>query len=316
MNYHKKEMRSGLHLATYLIMLMACHAALPDIPEDSKGAILWRDQCLSRIQELDAQSNEKTQELGEMLRQIKTLGYRESREKDEIVSELEKRLVSTPGHAIFYQRKIDSLREEVLANAGKPEDEINQMRVDGTLIDFGTYEKFQREAFAVMGLMRSSETVAVLGYFLNDPEGRNGKTLLGDAIYLGEGRKLAVNAEEATKAIRQLAIENPPFQTAGAQDYYYVREGEIDAWKSWWNDVKDGKRTYRFIGSGVEYGPAGPVSGGKAHQSRTDRKGNSAVSSQEDHSRMAMIMVGILVACCLCVAAVWYYLKSARTRSP
>jgi len=33
----------------------------------------------------------------------------------------------------------------------------------------------------------------------------------------------------------------------------------VDAWKDWWNEVKAGKRTYRFKGSPIEYGPDGPV---------------------------------------------------------
>ena len=187
------------------------------------------------------------------------------------------------------------------------------MRMDHAMVEFHDYESFRENAFVMLSLLPSSETVAVLGHFLADPEGLDGRRLSGERRFSADCAAFAPNAQASAIALSKLGLINPPTHPKGDRDFYCEGDKvEIDAWKNWWNDVKDGRRTYRFIGSGVEYGPEGPVSAKKGHQSRADKHGNSALSPQEDHSRTAMIIVGVLAACSLCVATVWYYLRSAK----
>jgi hypothetical protein len=80
-----------------------------------------------------------------------------------------------------------------------------------------------------------------------------------------------------------LGIANPP--TDGAipdrQGYFYDLD-KVDAWKAWWNEVKAGKRTYRFIGSSVEYGPDGPIEKDKVRQTGLKSKAGDQVEQPAD----------------------------------
>jgi hypothetical protein len=167
-------------------------------------------------------------------------------------------LLSIPGHAQYYQQKIEKMRSDLLEISKKNPLEVIKMQQEGiAVIDEPNYLSDTESTLRTLQYMPSAETVSVLGHFLNDPEGRDGKTLLGNPRHRpgDDFPPRASNAEVATDVIRELGIEHPPFKERGV-----ITAEEIDAWKDWWNEVKDGKRTYRFIGSNIEYGPDGPAS--------------------------------------------------------
>ena len=102
----------------------------------------------------------------------------------------------------------------------------------------------------------------------------------------------------------------------------------MDKWKQWWNEIRDGKRTYRFAGSSVEYGPDGPASTeklarialdrkrdlerGQRHQRAAGEKQNLATTASAVVSKpgnLAIILSSLLVL----VSAVWYF--STRKRA-
>jgi len=228
-------------------------------------------------------------------------------------------LLSIPGHAKYYQGRIERLRAQALVDAKRSDAEIMQMRTDHTMVEFGNYESFRENAFQVLGLLPSGETVAVLSHFLDDPEGMDGKRLSGDKRWGSDLMPFPTNGEASVIALSKLGIEGAPIQAAGNRDFSdwgRVPEGDIDAWKRWWNEIKDGKRTFRFIGSSVEYGPDGPVAEKKSPKSGSDRKRDAVRSPQVTNSLKPLSIAGILAACCLCVAAVWYYLRSRRMKGP
>jgi hypothetical protein len=260
----KRQKITTFLLSLVLLNAPVASAALPEIPDSDAGADLWKSKREKTISDLLAQPNEaKIPQLGEMLRQLKTLNYRDCPERHEVVAMLEQSLLSIPGHAKHYQDEIETMRAEALANSKKTDEEIMKMQDEGLEVVYdGSYERYSGMiAFPTLGLMPSAEAVAVLGHFLNDPEGRNGKTLLGEnrSNPGDDFGPRPINAEGAAKAIRNLGIEHPPFKAPEGREREYLREGEVDAWKDWWNEVKDGKRTYRFIGASIEYGPDGPA---------------------------------------------------------
>jgi len=228
-------------------------------------------------------------------------------------------LLQVPGHAQHYQSKLESLRSDILSTAKLPEDPF-KMKLNSA---FAKYEDFREEAFPVLGLLPSSETVAVLGHFLNDPEGRDGKDTLGDPITFSDAIPFPINAGAAAIAIRKLGIEHPPFLThPNADDGYYTPE-EIDAWKDWWNEVKDGKRTYHFIGSSIEYGPDGPASKEQLQRIERSRQREasskdpkSAVSSNETdgppHTKTGIAIGGTVL---LLLASIFYVLRTKKRSS-
>lgn len=238
-------------------------------------------------------------------------------------------LLSIPGHAKYYQDKIESMRIEVLANAKKSDDEIFEMQLkDQEVVNAGTYERYGAMiAFPTLGLMPSAEAVAVLGHFLNDPEGRNGKTLLGhNRSNPGDDfGPHPINSEGATNAIRNLGIEHPPFKAPVGREREGLQEGEVEAWKNWWNDVNEGRRTYRFIGSPIEYGPDGPATKEVIQRSQRNmrrdeeravgrRKATSGVDSKSLIAKLSKptLIAGILAACALVAGAVWYFLRGRK----
>jgi len=235
-------------------------------------------------------------------------------ERSDIFNRAQSTLLAIPGHARFYQDTIERLRAQALEDNKKSDDEIMRMRADHTMVEFHDYESFREKAFVVLALLPSSESVAVLSHFLDDPEGM-AKRHFSDDDFHGDFIPFPPNARASATALSKLGIENPPAQATENHEFRdLVTVEEIDAWKTWWNEVKDGKRTFRFIGSSVEYGPDGPVAGNKSQKSGTDRKEDAVRSPQVTNSLKPLSIAGILAACCLCVAAVWYYLRSFGTK--
>ena len=95
------------------------------------------------------------------------------------------------------------------------------------MVEFHDYESFREKAFLALGLLPSWETVAVLGHFLNDPEGLDGKRLSGGSRFGSDYQGFPANAEASALALSKLGIANAPFQAAGGRDY--PRKGEVDA---------------------------------------------------------------------------------------
>ncbi len=101
---------------------------------------------------------------------MKSLGYRNSPEKEEIILLLNSTLLSIPDHASYYQDKLESMRAEALENAKIPYNDLQRLRDVKTVVLIGDYEDFREKAFGVLGLLPSPQAVAVLGHFVNDPE--------------------------------------------------------------------------------------------------------------------------------------------------
>jgi len=250
-------------------------------------------------------------------------------ERQENFQKAQSTLLSIPGHAKYYQEKIEAMRAEVLVNSKKSEAEISKMQDEGIeFVDVWSYESFSVNAFRTLAHLPSPECVAVLGFYLNDPVGRDGKTLPG-ANRSNPGDDFdprPINSEYAAIAIRKLGIEHPPFKLYDDRGLGRVREGEVDAWKDWWNEVKEGRRTYRFIGSSVEYGPDGPASKEVVQRVERDRKrdGERAVGHKKSTSTPASeaaitqtnkpySLTWLIAAVGLIGAAVWYFVSGRKT---
>lgn len=162
-----------------------------------------------------------------------------SDEQKTVFNRAQNLLLATPGHAIYFTSRLEKSKQAMLA------DEIS----------YHEYTKAQ-ENLSVLAFLPSPETVAELGKLLNDPVGRDGKILGGGNVWEGDGW-LPVNCLIALSCLERLPIENGPKLVKGDVDVE-VFTG-VDKWKDWWNEVKAGKKTYRFVGSPIEYGPDGPV---------------------------------------------------------
>ena len=260
-----------------------------------------------------------------------------SNEKREVFTRGQQLLLAIPGHAKYYQNKIEAMRAEVLASAGKSrvksEEELRAMQdSDESEASEWTYLSYcETTAFPTLALLPSAETVAVLGHFLEDPQGRDGKTLLGNPMN-GPDQDYSprkTTAECAAIAIRKLGIEHPPARPPAIQNGEWAPPAEIDAWKDWWHEVKAGQRTYRFTGSPTEYGPDGPVTAEKLQAIERDRKrddaraaghdgpavGGAAPATGAEHDGKPSRTPAVLIAAVLSIAAVlWYFLRMRKGR--
>lgn len=177
-------------------------------------------------------------------------------EQLEISSRGKSMLLAIPGHARFFRDRLEQKKQDMLAGRD----------------NYFEYTKAQ-EALSILAYLPSPETVAVLGELIGDPVGRDGKALGGGKIWEGDGW-LPVNSQIALACFEALPIENGP--KLQQSDFGEENFEGVDKWKDWWNEVKAGKRTYRFVGSPIEYGPDGPVAAKELQRREHDRQRDGA----------------------------------------
>lgn len=180
---------------------------------------------------------------------------------DDVRNELLHALLAIPGHATYWGDQIDETRKLVLAHGRLSTEEQDVLTGKGVYKVLGEYESIRRKAFENLALMPSSEAVGVLGHFVNDPEGLDGNDMFGNFRGGGDVMPYPSNARVACLGLASLPIANPP-ASVGQE---WVRRGggapdeDLASWKTWWNQIASGKRTYRFKGDPTEYGPDGPA---------------------------------------------------------
>ncbi len=249
-------------------------------------------------------------------------------EQKEIFDKAQSALLAIPGHAEYYQNQIEQTRTFLKDYKSLPKEERFRMEQEyrdrnEDLFDHTNYEGLREKAFVILGQLPSPETVAVLGHFLEDPEGRDGKDLLGNPIHIGSDMSPpAPNCGKAYFALGKLGIEQTPVPPSTDEDVVLNVE-RADAWKQWWSEVKSGKRTYRFKGSNIDYGPDGPATKEQLeriakNQRRDDRtaatRGSAPVDSDERglsvpaKASTAYLVIGA-VATLLALFA-WYFRKT------
>jgi hypothetical protein len=186
-------------------------------------------------------------------------------------------LLAIPGHAKYYQDKIERTRAFTKHYYGLSKEE--QRKIQEQFRDQQqdiskeiNYDGVRGDAFDILGLLPSPETVAVLGHYLEDSEGRDGKDLLGDPIHTGsDAIPRPPNCGIAYFALGRLGIEQPPIPPTDMEDRVLNQE-RVDVWKQWWSEIKAGKRTYRFKGSPIEYGADGPATPEQIEKARSTRE--------------------------------------------
>lgn len=232
-------------------------------------------------------------------------------ERQENFNKAQSAMLARPDHAKYYQDQIETMRRRYQECASLSEEEQERLIAEKTWIGLGDYRAVRRDAFPILSLLPSPETVAVLGHFLEDPEDLRPKVEPPGQDYA----LYPPNFAAASIALSNLGIEDPPVKekAPGPRSGWFTMEN-VEAWRNWWSEVKSGRRTYRFIGSPVEYGPNGP-------SSRTG-SGGSRIHAKEQHpdavegnasSKRALFSLVLAGIAALAAALVWYFRKSART---
>lgn len=223
----------------------------------------------------------------------------------EIFSKVQVALLTIPGHAEYYRDRIMQAQKRFRE---RPSSET-----------WSDYRDETGKGFQIFPHLPSPEGVRVLGDFLfNDwvPPGNETAPL---------SEKFTPLSEAATVALPKLPILNKPFKDPITQNN---RADSLAAWQSWYEQIKAGKRTFRFEGDPTEYDLNGPAPGQKlAHISR-DRKrdaereagrgkmsGSSVVAEPTAAvaSPRAMPVALIIAGMVLLVSLGWYLLRGRKT---
>jgi hypothetical protein len=174
----------------------------------------------------------------------------------EVFQRAQSLILQTPGHAEHFQKRIKDAQRA-----------FEKVKGNTDSMAFGDLQQDllneQMYGFEKLGAMPSPETVRVLGEFLFDPWGLNPNATPGEDYSVSDGE--TAHAGRALKALASLPLETRANATPADRTQYWR---DIDAWKLWYEQVKAGSRTFRFVGDPQNYSLAGPVAEAKEPQRR------------------------------------------------
>ena len=170
---------------------------------------------------------------------LRNMGYKRSYdghsvEVDNIFDEIQTTMLSIPGHARYFADEIKREQKEVSKYPT-----ITRPR--------GTYDFNRGLYFITMRHLPSPETIAVLGDFLADDKDKPGPL---DPSKNYDYDLPPANSVYSAGAINNIGLRNPPMKT-GANAAH--PDDLLAATRSWWEEVKTGRRTFSFKGQAVEY---------------------------------------------------------------
>jgi hypothetical protein len=163
-------------------------------------------------------------------------------EANRLYAEVRGALMETPGHAEVFERRFLTQRADVLA--GKRT--WNHLHDTGMMMSLSLCH------------LPSAETMRVLGRMLEDNKGATPE----DRFPNQPKEPLTIPssaAQYALGALNGIGIDRPP--TSEKPPRLPDDPVNIDTWREWWREVKEGKRTYRFQGSPVVHHYEGPAGG-------------------------------------------------------
>ena len=169
---------------------------------------------------------------------LKNMGYRRtldghSPDVDAIYEKIQTEILGTPGHARYFQTKIERRQDEVKDLPTSTGDRVS-------------YDADRAIWFEILQHLPSPETVGVLGGFLADETDAPDPLIVpGDC-----GSLPPANSFVSSRAISSLGLRNSP---ADEKAYYLDPNAHLDKTRAWWEEVKSGKKTFSFKGQSVEY---------------------------------------------------------------
>jgi hypothetical protein len=210
-------MKKLLFLAWLFANILSCLAA-------TKEEVLENEIARSK-----AMTNEdKVKHLMDMVEFRARYNVPRSQRELDLIQEAISEVIKTPGHAEFFAEEVRRKQKEVA-----------HIRIGpyGERIDYNTLRI--RYLFKTLPLMKSPETIKVLGEFLSDdkdlPEGA-----IPACYYANNGY--------AVMALKKIGLCNP------AEKYPLDASAiTIKMWQVWYEQVKAGEITFSFIGQPHEY---------------------------------------------------------------
>jgi hypothetical protein len=218
---------------------------------------------------------------------------------------IQEALLAIPGHAEYYSNRVNKARAEI----------------DQALKDGNKYPPYnylldeQRDGFATLSQLPSAETVKVLGEFLSDERGRFVAPPNLPESELNSLRRdwmESPNSLNAARALNDLPLRSRPYPKK-----QFTHDDDIRPWQLWYQQVKEGRRTFSFEGDPQEYDLTGPVREARNPDIARATKGPGASAvkntmAQKEPSPSAALWIGGLVVGLFGVGG-YLYLQKKRT---
>ena len=208
-------------------------------------------------------------------------------------------LLAIPGHAEYYQRRINEARRLL------DETPYDDIALRGPRQ--GDLRNEQMYGFQTLSQLPSAETVRVLGEFLFDERVSNPPVPLE-----------STNADWAARSLGKLPLTSRPL-TSKTPSYQ-----DAPTWRLWYQQVKAGTRTFRFVGDPKEYNlrdmmqqqaavysTARPPGHATVDRPPAGPAGDSKTNTPSSVTWPALIAAGLVIL----AAAGWYCLRARKARA-
>ena len=274
-----------------------------------RGAKSQHEALVGWIKDIEACKSKPADEaipyLGRALVKLSSWNIFQVPERISVYDAASATMLSIPGHAEYYRDRILKAQENTMRIVGDPA-LSGPARAD--------YDNELMYGFQTLPLMPSVETVRVLGEMLSNdwvPPG-NETADIAD--------KLTPLSRRSTAVLAKFPIMHKPFNEP-------LRVKNIDealaAWRQWHEEIKDGKRTFRFEGDSTEYDLNGPAPKEKLERlalaSRMDkdraaRYGGSGVESPVERpvSTKTPLIALVLAVLAVIGSLIWYFRRMAK----
>ena len=257
--------------------------------------------------------NEAIPKLNEMI--LRTFRWQDD-ESMAVYKSAQQKLLSIPDHTKYFTDPIEEAwklnAERVRLFESQPEwraalekseqtGEVSEGMFDLLGRMWGDYPEICSKNIGILGHIPSTESVWALGRYLQERNEPDIKI---------PPRGTGILAAESLTAL----ISDGPMQI------WMARGGDVTKWQKWFDEVKAGKRTFRFVGSDVDYTLDGPADAKKLERIRNQdlsekhsggrREPAMASEKQAVPSKMEPFFhVGLIAAILLCLAAIVFLLK-------
>lgn len=186
----------------------------------------------------------------------------------EIYKSAQQKLLSIPGHAKYFTDKVDAEWESTAESVRKlrsvlptdwekqpPDSEISKS-VAKALFELAPWRRYSEvcsKNLGMLGHIPSTESVRALGRYLRNRD-ETGLVVQSPGTW-----NLA--AESLTELISD-----------GPMHVWMASAEDVPKWQQWFDEVKAGKRTFRFVGSDMDYTLDGPATKERLEKIAKDRK--------------------------------------------
>jgi hypothetical protein len=208
-------------------------------------------------------------------------GYKRDSEEQRIFKRAQSELISISGHAYYFVKPI----QEAYDRAAQGKHNIISPTINGEPVNIS-------RTFLMLSQLPSADIVEVLGEFLvNDKAIDSWLEESRDVKSQEQFDRLGVNpplALGAATALYFLPLKTKPVKNWSGSDYDQVLK-----WRDWYQQIKEGRRTFSFEGDPQEYDLTGPVHEARnpdiARVTKRPNVSEGAIPLSQTHSKSTMI---------------------------